>query len=730
MTSTQRSPSHFYYFLIGFVLLAVGAQVVKSADDVPDSTTMDLIERINRDTDPSAEQVAIMENDIRMPPSESDASSNEFSNAIRQKFLLWPGGVVPYVLADSIKNRSKHIEVLFEAMKIWERATCIKFVKRTTESRYAIIFYGSSGCNSNIGAMFFRPSMLSLGANCQIVSIATHELGHLLGFGHEQNRPDRDHYVDILWQNIAPADYRIFRRQSYYSFSSYGVPYDYHSIMHYGRYHFSKNGQPTIRARDPTVKWFGSRSLSKLDIQQMNLMYSCPDIPVFPEQFSIRDTSSAHLNCIALDQPGDREWRTKYLCYKPALKRLTITWSRNGEITNQDCVNTRMPHVRSSRLWEKSYLCLPRNSLLKLSWSTDGPLKGKGCLEVRRKGINGEGYFLCGTSKYKKIDGDWSRWSRWRSCSHKCGGGHSIRTRSCDSPSPKYGGAQCQGSYYESKLCKTQRCPEFPSWPADFKFLFISFSPRRHKCIPIYERSQYRSWARARLCWPSNKRFIDIRWSDQGKITGMSCTKITQENGRIQRNGWDDNFLCARNVPYTFSWSTNGPIKGLRCLRWQNNYVYRRRVWQNNYLCANEYPIPTRAPTTGCYSYWHSFTVKGVPHCYFPVLNKRVKWTEAQELCREVQSNLVSIHSIEEQSFIRRLSGRSSFWIGLEFEREWQWSDRSRLSYLNWSPGEPNNGGRGRPEKCAMFSGRGKNWNDYPCDSKFAYICKMKAALN
>lgn len=92
---------------------------------------------------------------------------------------------------------------------------------------------------------------------------------------------------------------------------------------------------------------------------------------------------------------------------------------------------------------------------------------------------------------------------------------------------------------------------EFPSWPADFKFLFISFSPRRHKCIPIYERSQYRSWARARLCWPSNKRFIDIRWSDQGKITGMGCTKITQENGRIQRNGWDDNFLCARNVPYT-----------------------------------------------------------------------------------------------------------------------------------------------------------------------------------
>lgn len=96
-------------------------------------------------TDGSAEEVVILENDIRMPPLESDASSSEFSNGIRLNFMLWPGGVVPYELADSIKNRTKHIEVLFEAMKIWERVTCVKFVKRTTESRYAIIYYGSSG---------------------------------------------------------------------------------------------------------------------------------------------------------------------------------------------------------------------------------------------------------------------------------------------------------------------------------------------------------------------------------------------------------------------------------------------------------------------------------------------------------------------------------------------------------------------------------------------------------
>jgi len=55
-------------------------------------------------SDPSAEDVAIFENDIRLPPLESDAVSDEFSNAVRQKLRLWPGGVVPYVLHDSIST--------------------------------------------------------------------------------------------------------------------------------------------------------------------------------------------------------------------------------------------------------------------------------------------------------------------------------------------------------------------------------------------------------------------------------------------------------------------------------------------------------------------------------------------------------------------------------------------------------------------------------------------------
>ena len=63
-----------------------------------------------------------------------------------------------------------------------------------------------------------------------------------------------------------------------------------------------------------------------------------------------------------------------------------------------------MPYERAANLWVNSFLCLARDSLLKLSWSISGPLNGQQCLAVRKsKRITSKGYFLCGRSKYNKI---------------------------------------------------------------------------------------------------------------------------------------------------------------------------------------------------------------------------------------------------------------------------------------------------------------------------------------
>ena len=54
--------------------------------------------------------------------------------------------------------------------------------------------------------------MVSLGSGCVQHGVVLHELLHVLGMWHEQSRYDRDQYVWILWQNIAPGKEDQFAR--------------------------------------------------------------------------------------------------------------------------------------------------------------------------------------------------------------------------------------------------------------------------------------------------------------------------------------------------------------------------------------------------------------------------------------------------------------------------------------------------------------------------------------
>ena len=57
------------------------------------------------------------------------------------------------------------------------------------------------------------------------------------------------------------------------------------------------------------------------------------------------------------------------------------------------------------------------------------------------------------------VNGGWSEYGPWRSCSVTCGGGLVTRIRTCTNPPPQHGGAQCEGGGFQTKPCGSKPCP-------------------------------------------------------------------------------------------------------------------------------------------------------------------------------------------------------------------------------------------------------------------------------
>lgn len=185
---------------------------------------------------------------------------------------VWPNAVLPYTIDASLARDARGMAAVRAGMKLWTDSTCVRFKPRTNERNYAH-FYIGGGCSSYVGPVGGR-QMISLARGCWRPSIVSHEIGHCLGFYHEQSRPDRDNYVTIIWNNIPQGVRFNFNKMTVSQIDSLGTPYDYRSVMHYDRTAFG-SGRETIRPKQAGVTLGNKQGPTSIDIKQMKLLYKC-----------------------------------------------------------------------------------------------------------------------------------------------------------------------------------------------------------------------------------------------------------------------------------------------------------------------------------------------------------------------------------------------------------------------------------------------------------------------
>ena len=190
---------------------------------------------------------------------------------------VWPGGVVPYDFQSDVSTQNQdRVRAIMAEIESWAN---VRFVPRQGDEPYWITVQNSiSGNSATVGK---RAGGVVNIATWESNGLILHELMHALGFLHEQQRADRDQYIELHPCALLNSNYNLWAT------ALTATPYDFESVMHYTPF-WGCSSEEAFRVREPyrsfhasTVgTWqFDYRGPSAGDIWSMYLMYGGDPVP-------------------------------------------------------------------------------------------------------------------------------------------------------------------------------------------------------------------------------------------------------------------------------------------------------------------------------------------------------------------------------------------------------------------------------------------------------------------
>ncbi|CEF70027.2 Astacin-like metalloendopeptidase [Strongyloides ratti] len=159
---------------------------------------------------------------------------------------------IPYFIDVGLSHR-----IIDSSLRMIERETCIRFKKFTVMKRgvSGLRYFKGTICFSPVGQQRGRIWQgISIGPGCETIGKIQHETLHSLGLFHEQSRFDRDKYLYFRLENADKTVIDNFQKVYRFDSRTYGIPFDFGSVMMYGSNMFSINGKDVMISYDYRFK--------------------------------------------------------------------------------------------------------------------------------------------------------------------------------------------------------------------------------------------------------------------------------------------------------------------------------------------------------------------------------------------------------------------------------------------------------------------------------------------
>lgn len=187
---------------------------------------------------------------------------------------VWPGGVVPYEIDPAMPNQQR----VTDAVNYFSQNTPLRWQPHAGEANY--VFFrrttiGDGVCSSSVG-MVGGQQFINTDDLCTANTLV-HEMGHTIGFYHEQERQDRNQFVTVVYENIDKnrvGNYNLSSSEQDVGF------YDFASHMHYAATSFSRDGDVTIQTVPAGIPLSEPPFFSAGDLDTLQRMYGSPPAAV------------------------------------------------------------------------------------------------------------------------------------------------------------------------------------------------------------------------------------------------------------------------------------------------------------------------------------------------------------------------------------------------------------------------------------------------------------------